>query len=141
MQKFKFLPEHIGKFVVLNFPYEEHIFGNHLQIGNHILSDMDRDDFYGIYQINWYDDYAQENQKVSYKIKLVPVKSYSAWCPNRSWYTSDIESIIRNTYTDDETFIFDNIEDALKFSLKKNKELYPDKKSIFKNIFNKIFKK
>lgn len=57
------------------------------------------------------------------------------------YFTSDIESLIRNMYNDDEIFIFDNSEEALKFSLKKNKELYPDKKSIFKKIFNKILNK
>ena len=48
-----------------------------------------------------------------------------SWCPDRSWYTSDIESYINHTYNlFEENPLFDNIDDAIRFAIKKNNELY-----------------
>ena len=68
--------------------------------------------------------YENENN-VSFKVKLTPISAWGAWCPNRSWYTSDIEKSINYNYNLwEEIPIFDNVENALEFAIIKNYELY-----------------
>ena len=122
----KFEPSDIGKFIVLKFRYEEHmfcgsVFGTRLLVNGH-----EPDMLYAVYEIGWHNDLQKHENNVDYKIKLIPVGNWEAWCPNRSWYTSDIESIVNSTYDlFEENPIFDNIDDATKFALDKNFEMYP----------------
>lgn len=144
-KEFKFEISDIGKYIVIKLRYEEHlgwgnILGTKLAINDHELSEYEDDYLYGVYKIDWHNEYQKNNKNISYKIKLVPVNDWGAWCPNRSWYTSDMESIINITYNlFEETPIFDNLDEANKFALKKNNELYPKKLSWWgklKNRFN-----
>jgi hypothetical protein len=73
---------------------------------------------------------------------LTPIGNWGAWCPDRSWYSSDMESIINKQYNlFEENPIFDNVDDAMNFAFEKNFELYPDKRSDMKKLFDKIFNK
>lgn len=133
MRYFKFLPEDVDKFIVIKWRYEEHMFygnilGTRLQISNYILNPNNDDDFYGVYKIEWHSDWQKKENLMSYKVKLTPVYNFKAWCPDRSWYTSDMEEIINKTYNlFEENPVFDNLQDALEFSIKKNEELYSNK--------------
>ena len=125
IRRFKFEVEDISKFIVLPCKYEQHLFygdtfGTQLTMFGHKLVE-DKDILYGIYQVDWYNDYCP----LDYKIKLIPVDNFKAWCPNRSWYTSDIESLINSEYNlYAENPIFTDINEASEFAIKKNHELY-----------------
>ena len=146
-RSFKFEPSDIGKYIVIKFRYEEHLFcgaplGTRLMINNHILHSY-KDYLYGVYLIDWHDDYQKSQKNINYKIKLVPIENWKAWCPSRSWYTGDIEYIINIDYNlFEEIPIFDNIIEAQKFALEKNHELYPytpTKWEKFKNWIKKLY--
>lgn len=137
---FKFTPDDIGKFIVLKFRYQENMFwgallGTQLQINAHILSEHNGDSLYGVYEIQWHNDYCKSQNDTRYKIHLKPVGDWGAWCPNRSWYSTDIESIISNDYNLlVETPLFDTMEEAHDFAIKKNSELYPKKVTKFEKL-------
>ena len=130
IRSFKFEPEDVGKYLVFRFPYEEHLFwgdlfGTQLVINGHNLSNHNRDEIYGVYLIDWHSDWCKNENNISFKVKLTPVGVWGAWCPNRSWYTSDVEKSINYNYNLwEEIPIFDNVEDALEFAIKKKYELY-----------------
>lgn len=136
----KFEPNDIGKFLVMKFRYEEHmfwgsLFGTKLQVNG-----KNPDMLYAVYEIGWHNDLQKHENNVDYKIKLTPVGNWGAWCPDRSWYTSDIESMVNSTYNlFEENPIFDNVEDANEFALKKDFELYPEERPLYK-FLKKIFK-
>lgn len=131
----KFEPEDVDKFIVIKWKYEEHMFwgsllGTRLHIGNHDLNPLSDDELYGVYKIEWHSDWQKNENNMRYKVKLTPAGGFGAWCPDRSWYTSDMESVINKTYNlFEENPLFDKLEDAIEFSLKKNYELYPDTRS------------
>ena len=141
---FKFESEDIGKFIVLKFRYQENmfwgnIFGTRLQINNHVLSERNNDYLYAVYEIQWHDDYYKSQNDTSYKIHLKPVGNWGAWCLDRSWYSTDIEHIISDTYNLlEETPVFDTTEEAHEFAIKKNEELYPKKSTIIDKL-KKLF--
>ena len=143
----KFEPSDIGKYLVLRCRYEQHmfwtgLFGTQLAVNGHKLSTHNRDEIYGVYLIDWHSDWCKNENNISYKVKLTPVGNWGAWCPNRSWYTSDMESVINKQYNlFEENPIFDNIDDAMKFAFERNFELYPDMRSGMKKLFDKIFNK
>jgi len=126
IKEFKFTSDDIGKFVVIEWNYEENGFAiDRLSINNHILDNRDSK-LYGVYEI-CYHSWCAETKDVSYKIYLKPIGKFAYWCPDRSWYTYDIEQHINNTYNIfEENPVFDNVNDAIRFALKKNFELYPD---------------
>lgn len=144
---FKFTPEDIGKYLVIKFIYEEHMFfggplGTKLSINHNVLNAYNRDELYGVYKIDWHNEYQQSQNNVDYKIKLVPIGSFEAWCPNRSWYTTDIESHINKEYNlFEENPLFDNEDDAIEFAMTKNFELYPDTRSFWQKLKDKLFNK
>ena len=127
---FKFLPEDVDKFIVIKLRYEEHMFiHTQLVINGHKLSPNDNLYFYGVYKIEWYSEWLKKDNNMGYKIKLTPVGNYMAWCPDRSWYTSDMESHINNNYNlFEETPLFNTFEEAHNFACDKNFELYPESK-------------
>ena len=127
---FKFLPEDVDKFIVIKLRYEEHMFiHTQLVINGHKLSPNDNLYFYGVYKIEWYSEWLKKDNNMGYKIKLTPVGNYMAWCPDRSWYTSDMESHINNNYNlFEETPLFNTFEEAHNFACNKNFELYPESK-------------
>ena len=127
---FKFLPEDVDKFIVIKLRYEEHMFiHTQLVINGHKLSPNDNLYFYGVYKIEWYSEWLKKDNNMGYKIKLTPVGNYKAWCPDRSWYTSDMESHINNNYNlFEETPLFNTFEEAHNFACDKNFELYPESK-------------
>ena len=127
---FKFLPEDVDKFIVIKLRYEEHMFiHTQLVINGHKLSPNDNLYFYGVYKIEWYSEWLKKDNNMGYKIKLTPVGDYMYWCPDRSWYTSDIESHINNNYNlFEETPLFNTFEEAHNFACNKNFELYPESK-------------
>lgn len=127
---FKFLPEDVDKFIVIKLKYEEHMFiHTQLVINSHKLSPNDNLYFYGVYKIEWYSEWLKKDNNMGYKIKLTPVGNYMAWCPDRSWYTSDMESHINNNYNlFEETPLFNTFEEAHNFACDKNFELYPESK-------------
>lgn len=126
MRSFHFTPEEIGKYIVLKFQYEQNLFwgsilGTRLQINSKTPYML-----YGVYRIDWHSDWCRHENNVKYKIKLTPVGNWGAWCPNSSWYTSDLESKINHTYNLFEKLpLFDNENDATEFALSKNFEMYP----------------
>lgn len=129
IRSFKFEPEDVGKYLVFEFPYEEHlgyggILGTRLKINDYFLK-PNKDNLYGIYQIDWASDWCKIENNMDYKVKLTPVRGWKAWCPNRPWYTSEIEMEINYNYNLwEEIPVFDNVKDALVFAMKKNYELY-----------------
>lgn len=127
---FKFLPEDVDKFIVIKLRYEEHMFiHTQLVINGHKLSPNDNLYFYGVYKIEWYSEWLKKDNNMGYKIKLTSVGNYMAWCPDRSWYTSDMESHINNNYNlFEETPLFNTFEEAHNFACDKNFELYPESK-------------
>ena len=127
---FKFLPEDVDKFIVIKLRYEEHMFiHTQLVINGHKLSPNDNLYFYGVYKIEWYSEWLKKDNNMGYKIKLTPVGDYMDWCPDRSWYTSDMESHINNNYNlFEETPLFNTFEEAHNFACDKNFELYPESK-------------
>ena len=127
---FKFLPEDVDKFIVIKLRYEEHMFiHTQLVINGHKLSPNDNLYFYGVYKIEWYSEWLKKDNNMGYKIKLTPVGNYMAWCPDRSWYTSDMESRINNNYNlFEETPLFNTFEEAHNFACDTNFELYPESK-------------
>lgn len=127
---FKFLPEDVDKFIVIKLRYEEHMFiHTQLVINGHKLSPNDNLYFYGVYKIEWYSEWLKKDNNMGYKIKLTPIGNYMAWCPDRSWYTSDMESHINNNYNlFEETPLFNTFEEAHNFACDKNFELYPESK-------------
>ena len=127
---FKFLPEDVDKFIVIKLRYEEHMFiHTQLVINGHKLSPNDNLYFYGVYKIEWYSEWLKKDNNMGYKIKLTPVGNYMAWCPDHSWYTSDMESHINNNYNlFEETPLFNTFEEAHNFACDKNFELYPESK-------------
>ena len=127
---FKFLPEDVDKFIVIKLRYEEHMFiHTQLVINGHKLSPNDNLYFYGVYKIEWYSEWLKKDNNMGYKIKLTPVGNYMAWCLDRSWYTSDMESHINNNYNlFEETPLFNTFEEAHNFACDKNFELYPESK-------------
>lgn len=143
-RRFKFTPEDVGKFIVMKWRYEEHIFwggpfGTRLIINHNQLNTRNNDLLYGVYQIDWHNDYWKDHGLINYKVKLIPVGDWGAWCPNRSWYTTDMEQHINNDYNlYEENPIFDNEDDANEFALKKNNELYPDKRNSFEKLIDTI---
>lgn len=146
IRSFEFEPEDVGKFIVIKWRYEEHmfsggyLFGQRLQVGNHILKN-NKDELYGVYEIGWCSEWCKNENNMNYKVKLTPVGSYAAFCPDRSWYSSDMASHINHTYNlFEENPLFDKLEDAIEFSIKKNDELYPDTRSEFRKFVDKIFK-
>lgn len=150
IRRFIFEPSDINKYIVLKFRYEEHILcntgplGSRLVINKHTLNIRNTDYLYGVYKIDWYDDYTKSHNDVSYKIKLTPVSFWDSWCPNRPWYTSDIEQIINSDYNlFEEIPVFDTYKEAEAFALKKNNEIYPYVPTIWEKIksFFKITKK
>ena len=147
IRSFMFEPKDVGKFIVIKWKYEEHmfcggIFGTRLKIGNHILNPLSKDELYGVYEIGWCSEWCKNENNMSYKVKLTPVSDFAAWCPNRSWYSSDMASHINHIYNlFEENPLFDKLEDAIEFSMKKNDELYPDTRSEFKKFIDKIFNK
>lgn len=141
----KFTPEHIGKYIVMKFRYEEHLFwggplGTQLVINHNKLNTHNNDMLYGVYRIDWHNDYKKSQNDVSYKVKLTPMGNWAAWCPDRSWYTSDIESLLSTSYDlSTEYPIFDTEAKATAFALNKNSDIYPDTRSIWQKIKDKIF--
>ena len=134
IRSFKFEPNDVGKFIVIKWKYEEHmfsggyLFGKRLQIGDHILNPLSKDELFGVYEIGWHADWCKNENNMNYKVKLTPVNDFDMWCPNRSWYSSDMADHINNTYNlFEETPLFDNYQDAYEFSFKKNAELYSRK--------------
>ena len=134
IRSFKFEPNDVGKFIVIKWKYEEHmfsggyLFGKRLQIGDHILNPLSEDELFGVYEIGWHADWCKNENNMNYKVKLTPVNDFDMWCPNRSWYSSDMADHINNTYNlFEETPLFDNYQDAYEFSFKKNTELYSRK--------------
>ena len=124
----KFTAEDIGKFIVISRPYEQKmmygggLFGTQLKINDRELNRNDM--LFGVYEIR-YHAWCEESKNVSYKIYLKPIDEFMPWCPDRSWYTSDIESYINHTYNlFEENPLFDNTDDAIRFAIKKNNELY-----------------
>ena len=89
----KFTAEDIGKFIVISRPYEQKmmygggLFGTQLKINDHELNRNDM--LFGVYEIR-YHAWCEESKNVSYKIYLKPIDEFMPWCPDRSWYTSDI---------------------------------------------------
>jgi len=144
---FKFMTEDVGKYLVLRWRYEEHMFwggpfGTQLAVNGHKLSTNNGDEIYGVYLIDWHSDWCKNENNVSFKVKLTPVGNWGAWCPDRSWYSSDIGSVINKQYNlFEENPIFDNVDDAMNFAFEKNFELYPDMRSGLKKLFDKIFNK
>jgi hypothetical protein len=113
-----------------------------LSINGHKLYPNEDLDFYGVYKIEWHSDWQKEENNMGYKVKLTPVGNYMACCPNRSWYTSDMERHINNTYNlFEENPVFDTFEEAHKFAYNKNFKLYPNNRSELKKLFDKIFNK
>ena len=141
----KFTPNDIGKYIVMKFRYEEHLFcggplGTQLVINYNKLNVYNKDMLYGVYRIDWHNDYQKSQNNVSYKVKLTPMGNWAAWCPDRSWYTSDIESLISIIYDlSIENPIFDSDVKATDFALNKNHEMYPDARSICRKIKDKVF--
>ena len=139
---FMFTPEDIGKFIVLKFRYQENMFwgnilGTRLKINDHVLSERNDDYLYAVYEIQWHNEYLKSQNDTSYKIHLKPLGDWGAWCPDRSWYSSDIEYIISDTYNLlKETPVFDTMEEAHEFAIKKNEEIYPKKSTIIDKIKN-----
>lgn len=134
IRSFKFEPNDVGKFIVIKWKYEEHmfsggyLFGKRLQIGDHILNPLSKDELFGVYEIGWHADWCKNENNMNYKVKLTPVNDFDMWCPNRSWYSSDMADHINNTYNlFEETPLFNNYQDAYEFSFKKNTELYSRK--------------
>lgn len=127
---FKFLPEDVDKFIVIKRRYEEHMFiHTQLVVNGHKLSPNDNLYLYGVYKIEWYSEWLKKDNNMGYKIQLTPVGNYMAWCPDRSWYTSDMESYINNNYNlFEETPLFNTFEEAHNFACDKNFELYPESK-------------
>ena len=127
---FKFLPEDVDKFIVIKRRYEEHMFtSTQLVINGHKFSPNDNLYFYGVYKIEWYSEWLKKDNNMGYKIQLTPVGNYMDWCPDRSWYTSDMESYINNNYNlFEETPLFNTFEEAHNFACNKNFELYPESK-------------
>lgn len=127
---FKFLPEDVDKFIVIKLRYEQHMFtSTQLVINGHKFSPNDNLYFYGVYKIEWYSEWLKKDNNMGYKIQLTPVGNYMDWCPDRSWYTSDIESYINNNYNlFEETPLFNTFEEAHNFACNKNFELYPESK-------------
>ena len=123
---FKFEPSDVGKFIVIKLRYEQHmfwgsLFGTQLAIGGRQLTKNDY--LYGVYQIGWHSDWLMHENNMDYKVKLTPVGEWAAWCPDRSWYTSDMEHLINEQYDlFKETPLFDNKEEANEFAIKKNYE-------------------
>lgn len=138
VRSFHFTKEDIGKYLVLRWRYEEHGWSiDRLSINDHVLNNYD-DEIYGVYKIG-YHDWCATTENISYKIHLEPIGKFIMWCPNRSWYTHDMEDHINMTYNlFGEYPIFDNIDEATEFAMKKNFELYPDNHSWFKKMFDKI---
>jgi len=140
VRQFKFEPEDIEKYLVMKFRYQQNmfwgsVFGTKLQVNG-----KDPETLFGVYKIEWHSDWCKHENNVKYKIKLTPVGNWGAWCPNRSWYTSDIESMINHTYNlFEEIPLFDNKEDANEFALTKNFEMYPKEKKLYR-FFKTIFK-
>ena len=139
IKEFKFTSDDIGKFIVIQWSYTENGFAiDRLSINNHTLKNRDSK-LYGVYEI-CYPSGCTKSKDVSYKIHLKPVGKFAYWCPNRSWYTHDMERHINMTYNlFEENPLFDNENDAIKFAIKKNFELYPDNRSWWKKIIAKIF--
>lgn len=131
---FKFLPEDVDKFIVIKRRYEQHMcfdypFGKQLIINGHELSTNKNSYFYGVYKIEWYSEWLKKDNNMDYKIQLTPVGDYFSWCPDRAWYTSDMESHINNNYNlFEETPLFNTFEEAHNFACNKNFELYPESK-------------
>ena len=130
IRRFIFEPSDINKYVVLKFRYEQHIswnpgqFGSRLVINKHILNIRNTDYLYGVYKIEWHSDYFKMHNDMSYKVQLTPVGFWKDYCPNRSWYTSDVEQIINEDYDlFNEMPLFDIYKDAENFAVKKNDEL------------------
>lgn len=129
IRSFKFESEDVGKYLVICFPYEEHlgyggIFGTCLKINDYFLKE-NKDNLYGIYRIDWPADWCKIENHIDYKVKLTPVGVWEAWCPNRPWYTSHIEMEINYNYNLwEEIPVFDTVKDALEFAMKKNYEIY-----------------
>lgn len=142
---FKFEPSDIGKYIVLRWRYQENAFwggpfGTQLAVNGHKLSERNRDEIYAVYEIGWHSDWCKLENSVSYKVKLTPVESWGAWCPDRSWYSSDMESLINSQYNlFEENPVFDNVDDAMKFAFEKNFKLYPDLRSGLVKLFDKLF--
>lgn len=127
---FKFLPEDVDKFIVIKRRYEQHMFiHTQLVVNGHKLSLDDNSYLYGVYKIEWYSEWLKKDNNMGYKIQLTPAGNYMAWCPDRSWYTSDMESYINNNYNlFEETPLFNTFEEAHNFACDKNFELYPESK-------------
>lgn len=129
IRSFKFEPEDVGKYLVFCFPYEEHlgyggILGTRLKINDYFIK-TNKDNIYGIYRIDWAADWCKIENNMDYKVKLTPIGVWKAWCPNRSWYTSEIEMEINYNYNLwEEIPVFDTVKDALEFAMKRNYELY-----------------
>lgn len=144
-REFKFESSDLGKYIVVKMRYEQHadwsaglFFGTQLSINSNKLNTHD-DQIYGVYRIDLYPGYHDGKDIFSYKVKLTPMGKFNAWCPDRSWYTSDMESIINKEYDlFTENPIFDTEAKAIAFALKKNFELYPDKRSAIKKLFDYI---
>lgn len=151
MRRFKFELTDINKYIVLKFRYEQHMFTNNsmfgstLVINKHELSSRNTDYLYGVYKIEWHSEYFKMHNDMSYKVQLTPVGFWKDYCPNRSWYTSDVEQIINEDYDLlNEIPIFDIYKDAENFAVKKNDELYPyipTKFEKFKSYIKGLFKK
>lgn len=136
---FKFTKEDIDKYLVLKWRYEEPGWSNdRLSINNYALKKYD-DDFYGVYKIKYYNNWCEKNKDISYKIRLEPIGKFIMWCPNRSWYTSDIESHMNEFYNlYDKRPVFDTVAEAIEYAMERNFELYPDKRSWFRKTFDNI---
>ena len=132
IRSFKFEPSDVGKFIVVKFRYQQNmfngaLFGTQLKVKKHYLSTSEF--LYGVYEIGWHSELTKHENNMSYKVKLTPVGNWAAWCPDRSWYTSDIEPLINYTYNlFEDTPIFDNAEQATEFAINKNYELYANVK-------------
>lgn len=93
-------------------------------------------ELYAVFKIDWYNKELFKNNE--YKSYLHPVGIYEPFFPDRPWYNCDIESSL---YFGSDHY-FENLDEALKFASKKNRELYPETKT--RNLFGsfkKLFRK
>lgn len=103
------------------------LLGTQLAINDYHLTAKDY--LYGVYEIGWHSDWLKNENNMRYKVNLKPVGEWRAWCPDRSWYTSDMEDLINEQYDlNNEIPLFDDPDEATKFAIDKNYEMYKGNK-------------
>ena len=133
---FVFEPSDVDKFIVVKLRYQQNLFwgsllGTQLAINDYHLTEKDK--IYGVYEIGWHSDWLKKENNMSYKVNLKPVGEWGAWCPNTSWYTSDMEHIINEQYNlNNEIPLFDDPDEATKFAIDKNYEMFNEMNKVNK---------